>query len=722
MLIKKKLDLKKVLEARNVVDLLSEEDRTTIGLEGLAGFKADVASRSKWEANVDRYMDLAMQVVKKKSYPWPKASNAKYPLLSTAALQYSSRAYSTLIPDRNIVKCLTYGDDVSGEKTKSARRVSQHMNYQLFEEIDNWEEDMDRLLMVTSIVGCAFKKTYYNQLEEKNASELVLPKNLVVDYYTKSLESAYRISHVIYLSRNYITSMERAGLFYKKKEETEGLENERLEGAGEPYLKKQRDMQLDGESGSGGTGYSERKPDEYIEQHGWLDLDGDGYEEPYIATIDTSDGELKRLEPRFDKSSVFYKKDDPSFAMNNKTEPDLIVRIEPDHYFTKYGFVPSPDGSFYDHGFGQIVGPLNDVINTNLNQLIDSGTLSTLGGGMIARGLKMKGGVFEISPGEWKFVDSTGDDIRKSFVPIPTKEPSAVLLSLMTMLINAGQQLTSVTDPMTGQSAGDRASEGTTAALIDQGLKVFTSIMRRTHRSLKNELKKLYKLNKDYLKPVQYYRIIDGSEDQKNKMIAAQQGQGQDPAQMMGQMPQPEQTGTIERTDYQNDDTDVVPNSNPEAVSESQLVQKLQMIMPFLQDPDVDGYELKREFFKALRLPNVELILPEKDKSQPAPPDPAQLAAMAKLEIDKEKLDIARDNSKAAALAKRVEALKTLATMEAEEEDDTIDSASRRLTEILGVLDEIDGGDPGANAPGNGAGEFQGMAASGGDGSIPQIA
>ena len=188
------------LSENNIADGMDEDDLREIGREVVDGFDRDLDSRSEWEERLEESLKLAAQVSENKSFPWENAANVKYPLLTTAALQFASRAYPALIPGPNLVKGRVIGFDEDGSKMDQAIRVGKHMSYQLMEEMEDWEEDMDKLCIIIPIVGCAFKKTYYSPLKDRNISELVLAQDLVVDYYAKSLEDSTRITHRLYLN------------------------------------------------------------------------------------------------------------------------------------------------------------------------------------------------------------------------------------------------------------------------------------------------------------------------------------------------------------------------------------------------------------------------------------------------------------------------------------------------------------------------------------------
>jgi chaperonin GroES len=197
-------EILQLIESKNIAEDMDEDDLTKIGMDCKKGFEMDLQSRDSWEKDLDDWLALASQLRETKNFPWPKASNVKYPLVATAAMQFAARSYPSLIPGKNLVKAEIFGKDPTGEKANRGQRVASMMDYQLLHEMDYWEEDMDRLLMSVSVIGMMFKKTYWDQVNECMASRLVYPENFVVDYWTERLEDAYRSSEVIFLDRKSV--------------------------------------------------------------------------------------------------------------------------------------------------------------------------------------------------------------------------------------------------------------------------------------------------------------------------------------------------------------------------------------------------------------------------------------------------------------------------------------------------------------------------------------
>ena len=546
--------LPEIMVSDNLAKDMSEDDVNKLGTEVVRTFDMDKLSRVEWEERTEDAMKLALQVMEDKSFPWANASNIKFPLITIAALQYHARAYPALIPGTSLVKSRLFGDDPQGKEVQRARRIETHMSYQLLEEDEKWEDEMDRVLITQPIIGCAFKKSYFDPVKGHNISENILAKDFVVSYYTKSIEDAPRVTHVMEMSNNDIREKVASGLF---------LDVELFEQNNGPVDTLQ--VAQDEAQGVHPNQQDKSKPNTILEQHLWIDLDGDGYEEPYIATVQRSTGKVLRLVARFFPSGV------------KKDEDGVVLSITPERYFTKFPFIPSPDGGFYDLGFGALLGPLNESINTLINQLVDAGTMSNTAGGFLSRGVKIRGGNMSFSPNEWKPVDSTGDDLRKGIMPLPVREPSQVLFTLLSLLINYGERIGGSVDILVGENPGQNTPAETSRTMAEQGMKIFSGIFKRTYRSLKSEFRKLYRLN-------QLYMIEDFT---------------------LG-------TLVIPVSDYNEDSKAIVPAADPNMVSDSQKLQQAQMLLGMSQSgPGFDIYQVQKRMLQALKVEDIEQVLPD---------------------------------------------------------------------------------------------------------------
>lgn len=576
-------DINGLMEQINIAPQLEDQELADIGIRAADGFEADNETRSEWLQKVDRWMKLVLQHSEMKTYPWPGAANIKYPLLAVAALQFQARAYPALInTSGNLVKGQVIGEDPDGTKTKQATRVAKHMTYQILHEMNEFENDMDKMLFTLPIVGCAFKKTYFSSLKQMNVSELISAQDLVVDYYAKSLDTARRISQIIYMDHNDIRSRQLAEVFLDV-------------DLGEPTRDEFNAGKWNdaGRQGIADTGSADGVPFKLIEQHCWLDLDDDGYQEPYIVTFDLASRKVLRIVARYDESTI---------KRNNSGK---VYEIEPIKYFTKYSFIPNPDGGFYDVGFGLLLETLNETVNTLLNQLTDSGSMSTLQSGFLSKGIRLKAGAAAFRPGEWKTINTTGDDLKKSILPLPVREPSSVLFNLLGMLIQSGKDLTSVQDINVGKMPGQNTPATTTMASIQEGQKVFTSIYKRIYRSLSEEFHKMFRLNKLYL-PVEHEW------------------------QMLGIEPPP----YIQGNDYRSSGFRIMPAADPNVASDAIQLQRAEANLQLLGTGLLNPQIVVKNYLEAQQQPNIEQLM----QVEPPQPDPQVQMDQVKLQMEQQKM------------------------------------------------------------------------------------
>ena len=569
--------IKDLVDLDNIADLLSEETLTTIGNDVVTGFELDLESRMPWFTRYESAMKLAMQVMEIKNFPWPKASNVKFPSTTLAALQFHARAYPMLVPSRELVNIKSIGRDVLGIKRRRAERIKIHMNYQFLDQMEEWEEDMDRLLITLPITGTEFKKVYYSSELGRPVSRHIFSKDLVVDYYASSLDTAYRVTEILSLTHNEIVEYQRAGVFRQCSfhEDTSAVR--------EDVTTKVQDAIQGKNRVEGDTKAVAR---EVLEQHGWCDLDGDGYKEPYIFTVDRTTRKVLRIVARFKKENI-------------TSSRNQIIKIKPDIYYVKFDFIPSPDGGFYSIGFGTLIYPINEAINTLINQLIDSGTLSNLQSGFISKQFKIRGGGYQFNPGEWKEVPAMMQDLKAGILPLPAREPSMVLFELLGLLINIGEKVTSTTDMLVGENPGQNQKATTTMAVIENGMKVFTAVYKRLRRALSKEIVMVYDINKVYLDESEYFTIVDPD--------------GMDAQQLK-----------IAQNDYEDDKLDIRPTADPNAVSQFHKILRAEALLNTIQFGAPVRPILMR-YYEALEIENPEEVLPPPPEAQ-QPPLEAQLA------------------------------------------------------------------------------------------------
>ncbi len=579
--------LKQILDAkRNIATILSQEQRDEVGIAVVRRYNEDKSSRSEWEIRNAEALKMALQVREEKTYPWAGASSVKFPLITVAALQFHSRAYPALVPAQGVVKTEVVGLDPDYHLTPIAQRISEHMNYQVLDESPDWEENHDKLLLALPIIGTLFKKVYFDPVRGVNRSVTLLPTDVVVNYWTKSLDEAISITHVIPMSKNYVRERVVNEMF---------LDLPGADFTQRPNMNSVLDAARDEAQGTSAGVSQDGGPILGLEQHFWMDLDEDGYEEPYIATVREQDSALLRLTPRFFDQGDVIRRDDALMKAyekaGNQAEADkvkyasnnAIMRINPQHYFVKYGFIPSPDGGFYDLSFGSLLGPVNEAIDTAINQMIDAGTMTNLGGGFLGAGVSIKGGVTEREPNSWITINGRGDDIRKNMLPYPSTPPSQVMYALLEMLISYGERISGATESMSGVSPGQNTPAETSRNTMEQGMKVFSGIFKRIWRAMRQEFGIWYTLNSYF---------VEDSE----KPIAMRQ-------------------------DYWENKTRILPAADPNVVSDAQRLQQATAVMEIaLKTPGFDVQEAVTRYLTALKVTGISKLYPG-PKAMPPPPN-----------------------------------------------------------------------------------------------------
>lgn len=589
------LSLEELQNSTNIAELLDDEQLHAIGSQVTKGYDLDLDSLSEWREKLHEAMDIAKQVMDEKSFPWPDASNIKYPLITQAAVNYAARTLPSVIQKDKVVKALLNGADPNGESWLRSTRVTKFMSWQLLFDDRNWLADIDQFLHIWPVVGTLFKKTYHNPISNKNCSDLITPDKVIVNYAVKDLESARRITHKMVKYVNDIIENQRRGVYLDTVDIallTPQIEDNDL---------------LDTNMYSVNNLQDEDHALEILEQHCWLDLDEDGYREPYIVTVHRNSEQVLRIIARFDKVE--------------KNKKDEVIRISAKNFFTVYKFMPSFDGGFYGVGFGFLLLPINKAVNSLMNQLIDSGTLSVTQGGFIGGGIRIKDGDFNIKMGEWKMISTmTGTSLSQNIVPLPVREPSQVILSLLTMLINIGKDLSSTTDALTGKEQAQNVSQNVLASLIEQGTKVFDAINQRFYRSLSDEFQKLYDLNREFISDKEYRNVLNDPEAKVKE-------------------------------DFNNDNLNVYPVGDPSLSTEQQRIQRAGIIQ---QLRTVDPRAADMLLLQTMQLEDniIQMLLPPPDPNAPPPPEVIKLQSesdlnkakaaeiMAKLQLSQQEIQM----------------------------------------------------------------------------------
>lgn len=558
----------------NIADMFSDDVLLAVGRQAKEGHEADQDSMTDWAELVDFGLDLVKQETQSKSTPWDGAANFKSPELMKAALKFSDRASAELLRSYDILKTRVIGNDPQDQKLERGERVSEFQNWQLNVEMPEWRDEHEKLIYDLPYTGTVFKKTFFDAQLGRNTSKLITYPNFSVSQDATSISRLRRFSEIHDFAKNEVLEKQRQGIWTDAANISFG----------------DRDEETDEESEAD-------QFTSFIEQDGYFDLDNDGYEEPYTIVFQESTGAVVRIMPRFEPSDVLVKDEENLRAstldrlmqggsLPSTTGEREVVRIKAQDNVTKYGFLRDPQGGFLDVGYTHLLSAIVSGINSTTNQLVDAGTLSNLQGGWVARGFRKKMGSSSFKPGEWKQTGISAVDLQNGIKPLPFKEPSPTLLSLMQFMIGSAQELAASAD-LKG-ALGTNAPVGTTLALIDEQMQGTGAIVKRIYRSMSSEFRKLFELNSKFVDPEQYRDILD------------------DPQADFAQ-------------DFNLRGMDIVPVANPEISTKTQRIimanaeiSQLQFVLLAGGDPR----PLLKNFFEAIGSTVGEEVFPDETPDQ----------------------------------------------------------------------------------------------------------
>ena len=548
----------------NLAEYLDDGVLGELSSELRGSYNDDLDSRSEWEETYVNGLDLLGIRTEERTQPFEGASGITHPMVSESVTQFQAQAYKELLPSGGPVRTTIVGSK-DPMKEDQATRVKDFMNYQIVEVMEEYDPDMDQMLFYLPLSGSTFKKVYYDPTKQRAVSKFIPAQDLVVPYSATDLATATRVTHVLRMDQNDVIKMQYAGMYRDVDLVTsEDQEEDQV---------RQKVNELEGIS----KNYSD-DVHTILEVHADLDLEGfedqdpmtgepTGIRLPYIVTIDESSGQILAIRRN-------YKMDDP-----------LKRKVQ---YFVHYKFMPGL--GFYGFGLIHMIGGLGRAATSLLRQLIDAGTLANLPAGFKARGVRVRNDDEPLQPGEWRDIDAPGGSIRDAIIPLPYKEPSGTLASMLGGLVQDGRRFVALAD----QQLGDMNYEqpvGTTVALIERGMKVMSAIHKRLHYAQKTEFRLLARIFAENLPPVYPYEV-SGAPQQ----VKAQDFDGR---------------------------VDVLPVSDPNIFSMAQRVTLAQTQLQLAQsNPQMHNlHAAYRRMYQALEVQNIDEILPP--QPQPMPQDPA---------------------------------------------------------------------------------------------------
>jgi len=543
----------------NLAEYLDERELTQICGDLLGDVDSDVASRKDWMQTYTDGIELLGMKLEERSEPWEGACGVYHPLLSEALVKFQAETVMETLPPAGPVKTIIVGRETP-EKMAAADRVQKDMNYQITEEMPEFRPEHERMCWGLGLSGNAFKKVYYDPSLERQVSLFVPAEDLIVPYGATDLQSAERVTHVMRKTENELRKLQVAG-FYRDVD------------LGDPVSSFDEVEKKIAEK----MGFQASSDDRYkileiqvnldIPGHEDVDEDGEptGIALPYIVTIEKGTQNV--------------------LAIRRNWRPEDETKQKRNH-FVHYGYVPG--FGFYCFGLIHLVGAFAKSGTSLIRQLVDAGTLSNLPGGFKTRGLRVKGDDTPISPGEFRDVDVPSGVLKDNILPLPYKEPSQVLYSLLGTIVEEGRRFASASDMKIADMSAN-TPVGTTLAILERTLKVMSAVQARVHYSLKQELKLLKDIIRDYTPDEYSYEPDVG-------------------------------TRFAKQSDYDN--CDVIPVSDPNAATMSQKVVQYQAVLQLAQQaPQLyDMGQLHRQMLEVLGIKNAKKLVKIEDDQMPEDP------------------------------------------------------------------------------------------------------
>ena len=557
----------------NLADLLPDEVLGRLGSKLFQEYEDYKNSRKDWEDTYVTGLDLLGFKYQQRSEPFQGASGATHPVLAEAVTQFQATAYKELLPSDGPVRTQILGMS-SREKEDQSMRVKDYMNYQIMNEMPEYEAEFDQMLFYLPLAGSAFKKVYYDDMLGRAVSKFVQADDLIVPYSATSLEDAECVVQRMYMSHNEIRKSQVSGFYSDIELGSPAIQPDRVH---------EEERKLEGQKKS----YSNFVDQTYtlLEFHANLDLEGfedigedgepTGIKLPYIVTMEAGGRNILAI------------------RRNWQPEDPLKQKIQ---YFVHFKFLPGL--GFYGFGLIHMIGGLSRTATVALRQLLDAGTLSNLPAGFKMRGIRVRDDAAPLQPGEFRDVDAPGGNLKDAFYPLPYKEPSQTLLQLMGIVVQAGQRFASIADLQVGEG-NQQAAVGTTVALLERGTRVMSAIHKRLYNSLKNEFKLLSGIFSQYLPQEYPYDVVGGQR-------------------------------MIKQADF-DDRIDIIPVADPNIFSMTQRIQLAQTELQLaMANPQMHNmYESYRNMYEALGLKKIDQLLPPPPPPQPKDPAMEHIDAMS---------------------------------------------------------------------------------------------
>lgn len=572
-----------IMQTDNLATRLSEPERKKLAFQLMEDVKKDEDSRAEWLDEAQKSLDLIDLVRKRKSTPWPGAANAIIPLTTQAVLTFTSRLFAEVTRDKYPVKPAIAGLDPEGSKKQVADKIKEHMTYQML-MTKNSHKHMKALYLSCyyfAAVGTDAVYIYWDEVEKSPCYKVLAPSDYCVNAdYPESPIPCFTMYDT--LTGNRIQQKINMDEFvdYDFKKEKDSKDN---------------------------VGVSPALMRDYVfyKRGCLLDLDEDGYAEPYIATIDKENCEVVELKKNFVVKIV---EEEGNFGLMTSTSPHVefddagkikkVKYLEPLNYISLSKMFQWKDSNVYGRGLGQILLNPNAVANTLVRQMLDIGTLQARQGGFIDAKCRLPGGHTTIRMNELTKVNApSGARIADSIMPYPRSEVSPVQMQLLQFIVDTAKEIANITEIMAGEIP-DNTGAVMGMSAVQNSLVNFKTAYKMFLYALSERYQLWAKQNSIYMKPEDFVTL-------NNQQI------------------------NITPEDYSDDQLTVVPNADPTVASDSERMMQQMVLDSEKDNPYVNVREVTLRKFEMINLEQIERFVPP----LPDEPPPDQNAELTKAQI-----------------------------------------------------------------------------------------
>ena len=597
----------------NLAEELTDAELSTIAEKLLLGIDQDLQSRSQWLENMSGGISLLGLEIKNPrgaatsgATPQEGVSTVDHPLLLEAVLRFQANARGELLPTDGPVKVRNDGEgtDIANQL---AQALEKDLNHYLTKVAKEYYPDTDRMLLMLGFSGISFKKGYHCPIKRRPVIASINAEDLIVSNAATDIDGAGRVTHRINMRPAVLKRMQLLGAYRDVPLPLQSL----------PSNKDAVKTKIDQVQGIAPPAYVDQTDQDRELYECYCEIEIPGFEHEL-------DGELTGLPLPY---KVVIDKDARKILEIRRNWEQDDVFCMPRNRIIAYIFIPGL--GFYGIGLLNILGNATKAVTAAWRLMIDAGMFANFPGFLYLKSLaKQLTNQFRIPPGGGMPIDTMGQDIRASVMPLPYKDPSAVFIQLIENIAQTAQRVGGTAELQVGEGKQD-APVGTTLAMIEQATKLMSAVHKRLHQAQGQEFDMLKSLLME--DPEALWR-----HNKKSKVLEILKAQYGMPADL------PTNNGE-EGTELRHrqmflaalGDCDLMPAADPNTSSQTERYLKVvAMRQMAMTNQNIDINAVDERAFQVMGIDDAQsLFKPPPDPNSPQPPPPEQVTAQATMTV-----------------------------------------------------------------------------------------